>query len=136
VGQETFIRFWNRAHRYRHEARLSTFLVKIAINLSLNELQKRKRRSGFLNSWKEEQKDGMAINKPLYDEKYSNNQLVEMALDRLDTEHRSVVVLRIVEGFSTKETAEVLGLPLGTVLSRLSRAQDKLRLIIQQIENK
>jgi RNA polymerase sigma-70 factor, ECF subfamily len=136
VGQETFIRFWKRVDLYKHEAKLSTFLLKIAMNLSINELHKRKKRFLFFNSWETEQKDGLAIYKPMHDDIFSNNQLIEMALSRLDPLHRSVVVLRLVEGFSTKETAEALELPIGTVLSRLSRSLEKLRLIIGQTENK
>lgn len=52
--------------------------------------------------------------------------VVRAAIDRLGPKHRSVVVLRMIEGLSTKETAEVLDLPLGTVLSRLARALAEL----------
>jgi RNA polymerase sigma-70 factor (ECF subfamily) len=45
-----------------------------------------------------------------------------------------VVVLRLLEGYSTRETAEVLDLPQGTVLSRLSRAQEQLKVIISKMK--
>ena len=48
------------------------------------------------------------------------------ALDRLGPKHRPVVVLRLLDGRSTRETAEILGVPEGTVLSRLSRALREL----------
>lgn len=51
---------------------------------------------------------------------------VRAAIDRLGPRHRPVVVLRMIDGCSTRETAEVLGLPEGTVLSRLSRAMRQL----------
>ena len=57
-------------------------------------------------------------------------QLVQNAIQRLDTKFRSVVVLRMIDGYSTEETAKILGLPLGTVLSRLSRAQKKLKKLL------
>ncbi|NIR47450.1 sigma-70 family RNA polymerase sigma factor, partial [candidate division KSB1 bacterium] len=44
VGQEVFIRFYKAIHQFREEARLGTYLTRIAINLSLNELKRRKRR--------------------------------------------------------------------------------------------
>ncbi len=50
VGQETFIRFWNNIGDYRHEAKISTFLVKIAMNLSLNEIKRQKKRFSRLEA--------------------------------------------------------------------------------------
>ncbi len=132
VGQETFIRFWNRIDKYRHEAKISTYLVRIAMNLSLNELNRRNKRYGFFGRVNQEHQESLMVHKPTEEEQYSNNQLVEMALSSLDQEHRSVVVLRLIQGFSTKETAEMLGIPAGTVLSRLSRGLEKLRIIIKK----
>ena len=51
---------------------------------------------------------------------------MQRALRQLNPEHRSVVVLRILEGYSTRETADLLAIPEGTVMSRLSRALSKL----------
>ncbi len=52
----------------------------------------------------------------------------------LDEQQRAVVVMRLIQGYSTKETADMLNIPLGTVLSRLSRALDKLRLSLKQLD--
>ena len=66
-----------------------------------------------------------------------SKELVHNALKKLDPNFRSVAVLRLIDGYSTKETAEILGVPLGTVLSRLSRAQKKLKnLLAPYIEEK
>jgi RNA polymerase sigma-70 factor (ECF subfamily) len=54
-------------------------------------------------------------------------QLIQQALQALQPAFRAVVVLRLIEGYSTRETADLLNLPLGTVLSRLARAQRKMR---------
>lgn len=133
VGQETFIRFWNNIGDYRHEAKISTFLVRIAMNLSLNELKRRKKRFSRFGSMKENKEEVMKLQNPAQDEVLENNQLVEHALSKLDAAHRSVVVMRLVQGYSSKETADILNIPMGTVLSRLSRAQDKLRIIIDKM---
>lgn len=127
VGQETFIRFWTSVHRFRQESAASTYLTKIAINLSLNELQKRKSRFGFLNRYKNDQSRDHSYRNPGHDENFGNKQVIEMALAVLEPTHRSVVVLRLVQGYSTAETAKMLNIPQGTVLSRLSRAQEKMR---------
>ncbi len=61
----------------------------------------------------------------------ADQQLVEAALLRLPAEFREILVLRELEELSYKEIAEIVGVPLGTVMSRLSRARGQLR---QQIE--
>ena len=70
------------------------------------------------------------------DEETKNDiaSLINHALCSLKPEFRSVVVLRNIEGYTTKETAAILEIPQGTVLSRLSRGHDKLREIIIKLE--
>jgi RNA polymerase sigma-70 factor (ECF subfamily) len=48
----------------------------------------------------------------------------------LDANFQAVATLRLIEGYSTEETSSLLGIPLGTTLSRLARAQQKLRLAL------
>jgi len=66
-------------------------------------------------------------------EKREATELVNKALMGLDPKFRIIVVMRMLQGYSTKETADILKLPLGTVLSRLSRAQEQLKEILQTI---
>ena len=63
-------------------------------------------------------------------ERETTRQHVQKAIQMLEPGFRSVITLRMIDGYSVKETAEVLRLPLGTVASRLSRAQDKLKEIM------
>ena len=62
-----------------------------------------------------------------------SKELVDLALEQLEPAFRSVVVLRMLRGFSTRETADMLNIPLGTVLSRLSRAQKQMKEILTPI---
>lgn len=130
VGQETFLRFYRSMHQYKGDAALGTYLTRIAINLSLNELKRRGSRRWL--SLEEKHDHYHADNRSYHDK--DNAELVEKALAQLDTKYRAVVVLRIMQGFSTKETAKLLDLPIGTVLSRLARAQEKLKPILQKLE--
>ena len=133
VGQETFIRFYKSIHSFRGDSSVSTYLHRIAVNLSLNELKRRKR---FLSRF-ERQDDHHTAASTSRDnlEELENKQLIQQALQNLKPDFRAVVVLRYIEGYSTKETAELLNIPLGTVLSRLSRAQNKLRDFLLPIVN-
>lgn len=131
VGQETFIRLYNSLPGFRGDSSLKTYLVKIAMNLSLNELKKRKRynsRTIYLDT-------GIKINQDIEitdTEREEINETVQKAMEMLDSRQRSVFTLRIIEGYSTKETAKILKIPLGTVLSRLTRAQEEMRKLIKR----
>lgn len=129
IGQEVFVRFYNSLEKFRGEAALGTYLTRIAINLSLNELKKRKRRSIFsFETWSQYHLDVKSDSDE--GKKLERKEIVQWAMQKLDTKFRSVIVLRLVEGYSTEETAKILELPLGTVLSRLARGQKKLKEII------
>jgi RNA polymerase sigma-70 factor (ECF subfamily) len=126
VGQEVFIRFYKALRSFHGDAALGTYLTRIAINLSLNELKRRKRRRFFFSK-SENEKSLAEIQADEQPDSFESQQLVQQALQKLEPEFRAVVVLRLIEGYSTEETAKALKLPLGTVLSRLSRAQKKLQ---------
>jgi RNA polymerase sigma-70 factor (ECF subfamily) len=143
VGQETFIRLYRSLDRFRGDASLATYLTRIAMNLSLTAL--RRRRSWFARFVPAGTGRGMhgsvehrpgpgveampagasgnALESLLREER---RERVRAALEGLKPEHRAVVVLRWIEGLSTREAADALGVPEGTVMSRLSRAMDRL----------
>lgn len=121
VGQEVFIRFYNALHKFRGDASVSTYLVKIAINLALTELKKTQKLNAQLTSL-EEANQVQAV-----EEQMDLREQLQYELNRMEPEFKSVVTLRLVEGYTTEETASLLDIPVGTVLSRLARAQHKLR---------
>ena len=129
VGQETFIRFYQSLGKFRGESSVGTYLTRIAINLSLNELKRRKRRDTHFFSRGEEKMENAPDKNDLKNKK-ELKEIVHMGIEQLDPKYRAVVVLRLIEGYSTKETAQILRLPVGTVLSRLARAQKKLKDIL------
>ena len=67
------------------------------------------------------------------EEKRDAAELVNKALMNLGPKFRVIVAMRMLQGYSTRETAEILDLPLGTVLSRLSRAQEQIKSILKKI---
>ncbi len=130
VGQETFIRFYNGIKNFRGDASVKTYITRIAINQAINEIRRRKRVSKIFSSTPADEHPEIPDDRPAEDQG-PDRELVEQAIQTLDEDFRSVVVLRLIDGYSTAETAEMLGIPVGTVLSRLSRAQKKLRGILK-----
>lgn len=128
VGQEVMIRLYESLERFRGEASLKTYVTRIAINASIDALRKRKRRWRRLFSRDD---DEARLDEPVVDESESVDErerrtLVRRAIRQLDEHYRSVVVLRMLDGYSTKETADILDIADGTVLSRLYRAKQQL----------
>ena len=150
VGQETFIRLYRYLDRYRGDASLGTYLTRIAMNLSLTALRKRKRWFARFVSVEStpggEPDDGRVPAGPGLEmlavdsddgplgrlEQTERRHRVHQALADLNPDHRAVVVLRWIDGLSTKEAAVALGIPEGTVMSRLSRAMDRLAVTLKE----
>lgn len=131
VGQETFIRFYQALDQYRGEGGVAPYITRIAINLSYNAIERRKRKNQRLISRDSDDH----VSEPSIDgasdfERFDHKEWVQRALQQLSPKHRSVVVLRLINGYTTRETAEMLDIPLGTVLSRLHRAQKKLKTLL------
>lgn len=131
VGQEVFIRFYNAIDKFRGESSVGTYLTRIAINLSLNELKRRKRRNQFF-LYKEDNNVDFADEHSSFDDDGSR-EIIHNAILKLAPKFRSVITLRLIDGYSTEDTAKILKVPLGTVLSRLARGQQKLKSILSPI---
>jgi RNA polymerase sigma-70 factor, ECF subfamily len=133
VGQEVFINLYHSLSDFRGEAKLSTYIQKIAVNLTLNEIKRRKR---FFSMFSQKANNEMyEFEIADYDtqERKEAAEIVNKALMAMDPKFRIIVTMRMLQGYSTKETAEILDLPVGTVLSRLSRAQEQLRNILEKL---
>jgi RNA polymerase sigma-70 factor (ECF subfamily) len=134
VGQEVFVRFYRSLEGFRGEAALGTYLTRIAMNLCYNEIGRRMKQ-------RERAGGGEAALLGLVDVddrtgSGPERSDIRQAILALDTKFRSVVVLRLVKGHTTEETAHILGVPMGTVLSRLSRAQKMLAERLREYETR
>lgn len=137
VGQETFIRFFSSIGSFRGDASLGTYITRIAINQALKALKRRRTWSErFLSRDADSTLDQASVNGAAVIADRERITMVQDALATLPPEHRAIVVLRVMEGYSTKETAEMLGLPQGTVMSRLSRALEKLEPHLAELSQK
>jgi RNA polymerase sigma-70 factor, ECF subfamily len=133
IGQEVFIKLFHSLREFRGEAKLSTYIQKIAVNLTLNEIKRRKR---FISMFSQKGNNEMyefEVADTDTEERKDTSEIVRKALKMLDPKFRIIVMMRMLQGYSTKETSEILELPLGTVLSRLSRAQEQLKNILKKL---
>jgi len=133
LGQEVFIKLYNSLSEFRGEAKLATYIQKIAVNLTLNEIKRRKRFFSMFTQKGNNDIYEFDIADENKEEKNEAKEIVNKALMGLDPKFRIVVAMRMLQGYSTKETAEILDLPMGTVLSRLARAQEQLKEIIKKL---
>jgi len=125
IGQEVFIKLYY--------SKLSTYIQKIAVNLTLNEIKRRKRFFSMFSQKGNNEMYEFEVADQDNEERRDSKELVNKALLAMDPKFRIILTMRMLQGYSTKETAEILDLPLGTVLSRLSRAQEQLRNILEKL---
>lgn len=135
LAQEALIKAYRAIGSFRNEADFGTWLYRITVNAWLNF---RRKNSESLISIDEAYRrdDGGEVRRelaatsddPLQSlEKKEFKDLVHSALNSLSDEHRTVLVLRDLEGYSYEEVSHLLGCSLGTVKSRLSRAREVMR---------
>jgi RNA polymerase sigma-70 factor (ECF subfamily) len=137
LAQETFVRVYRAAGRYQNTYAFSTYIYRIATNLAISELRKRKRRrlvslTGLLVGGEgEEARDFDAPDeRPLQDTNLVDTEtrrVVQKAISTLPEKYRAPLVLRDVEGKSYDEIAQILSTSEGTVKSRINRARNFLR---------
>lgn len=138
LAQETFVRIYTNAHRYRADHSFSTYIYRIATNLAISELRRRKRwRLVSLVSYfapRDGADEGNDLELPddraLPDEgvlEDERRQMVRRAVAALPEKYRAALVLRDIEGHEYESIAKILNLPLGTVKSRINRARNLLR---------
>jgi RNA polymerase sigma-70 factor, ECF subfamily len=125
--QEALIALTRGLHRYDGRARFTTWLYRVATNAALDELRRRKRRPEPV----ELSGDRMAGAAPAVESAVTARLDVDAALASLGPEFRAAVVLRDLCDLDYAEIAEILGVPLGTVRSRIARGRaaiaDRLR---------
>jgi RNA polymerase sigma-70 factor (ECF subfamily) len=133
LGQEVFIKLYHSLPDFRGDAKLSTYIQKIAINLTLNEIKRRKRFFSMFSQTSGNKMHEYDVAESDEEEKKDAKELVNKALKKMEPKFRIIITMRMLQGYSTKETAEILDLPLGTVLSRLARAQEQMRKILGKL---
>jgi len=124
--QEIFLRVLERARQFSGESRFSTWLYRIAVNHCLNAKEKERiRRTEPLEGPVAEGAISPRASPAELAGAHEARDLVLARLARLSEEHRAILVLREIDGLAYEDIAGVLGVPVGTVMSRLARARER-----------
>ncbi len=131
-AQETFVRAYMHADKYRTIARFSTWLYTIGTNLVRNRIRNIKRRPKTISMWNESNggEDGRWVDikdeSPTPEETMDQKklqELIQQAIEKIPSRYRPSFVLREINGLSYDEIAATTGLKLGTVRSRINRGR-------------
>ena len=140
VVQEAFLSAYQSLGSFKGDSLFFTWLYRIAVNTAIS--LKRKQRvalsihTGAGEEGGLEPADPSDLSRPGHAlEQAEEEQRIQRALDRLSPEHRTVLVLKEIEGQKYEAMAEILGVPIGTIRSRLHRARLELRDLLNREES-
>ncbi|MFO0589916.1 MAG: sigma-70 family RNA polymerase sigma factor [Polyangiaceae bacterium] len=144
LAQEVFVQVFKAIDQFRGESKLSTWIYRIAVNLCKNRTKYNQRR----HASEQDDIDAMAERVPMTaaraatvgdvsrpDELVEGMQLEEIvkrAIQKLDPEFREALVLADVEDMPYEEIAQITGVPVGTVKSRIHRARAQLKALVEK----
>jgi len=140
VVQDAFLNAYQSLHTFKGDAEFFTWLYRIAFNTAIS-LKRKKRPTLSLESQSGETgidpddpseyvKPGAAL------ERTEDERQLSEAIGRLSPEHREVLLLKDIEGMKYEDIAEILGVPIGTIRSRLHRARLELRDLLVPFEER
>ena len=139
LSQETFLRAWRCLDQYQFASAFSTWLYRLCSNICIDFLRRRRRQQTvpltFEDADGEEQTYAVPDAQPLPEEQVElklTRETLAAAMAQLLREHRAVLQLRVVNEMSYEQIADVLDIQIGTVKSRLSRARNQLKKILER----
>lgn len=139
LSQETFLRAWRCLDQYQFAPAFSTWLYRLCSNICIDFLRRRRRQQTvpltFEDADGEEQTYAVPDAQPLPEEQVElklTRETLAAAMAQLLPEHRAVLQLRVVNEMSYEQIADVLDIQIGTVKSRLSRARNQLKKILER----
>jgi RNA polymerase sigma-70 factor (ECF subfamily) len=141
LAQETFVRAWRSIGSFRSDSTFRTWIFGIAINVVRTH---RVRRGRLSRIFQPAPHPGTIDADPLerasmddgIEQPLAMREVIDRALATLPGDMRAAVVLRDVQGLEYREIAEALGLPIGTVESRIFRARQRLRLMLEPLRKR
>ena len=139
LAQDTFLKLYRSKHLYKEIAKFSTWLYTIAVNIAKTELRKKSRYNTMSISDfdPENDKDFDIPSGDISPDESANasieNYYIQKAISMLEDHYREALILRDIQDLDYDEIAKIINVPLGTVKSRINRAREKLKTILEEI---
>lgn len=145
VTQDTFVQVFRHIDRFRGDSKLSTWLFRVAVNLSKNRIKRNARRQSGAHQDLDAIADhsqldsggGVSVGSVARPDQLAQGRqletIVKAAMMELEPEFRELVILRDVEDLSYEEIAEITELPRGTVKSRIHRGRAQLKSKVERL---
>ena len=130
LAQDAFIKAYFALSHFKEEMNFFSWIRKIALNHAINYLKVRKREISMGGNEMRVSHNPDSSPQEMPEETYQRKQMVkrfEQALQKLSAEQRAIFILRVYENQRYEQIAKTLDIPEGTVMSRLSRARQKLK---------
>lgn len=121
LTQQVFLQMFRKLDQFKGQSKLETWLHRLAVNEALQNLRKRKRQNASQLTFDPLASDSDQIIRQ------EESHLLDEAISKLEPELRAVLTLKEQQGLSYREIADAVGIPEGTVGSRLNRARRELR---------
>jgi RNA polymerase sigma-70 factor (ECF subfamily) len=141
VVQEAFLSAYQSLDNFKGDSQFYTWLYRIAFNTAIS-LRRKQRMVLSMHSTRQtggavEPLDASEYSQPEHAlEKAEEDRRIHHALSRLSPEHKAVLIMKDMEGQKYETMAEVLGVPIGTIRSRLHRARLEMRELLRQEEER
>ena len=137
VAQEAFVRVWRALDRFDFSMAFSTWLYRITVNLAIDHLRRNRRHRGAdLDLFRESVADDSSISPDAPQDSRESAKAVRAVLETLDEKYRTVLILRDLEGLSSKQIADITGIAHATVRWRLHIARKQFREGWLRLENR
>ena len=128
IAQDVFVKIYKNLKHFRYESQFSTWVYRITINKCKDHLRKLKIRRMFLPISDNFEKEDIINN---HTETANTNEIVRNAISKLPEKLKIPLLLKDIEGFSYQEIADSVQCEIGTVKSRIFRAREKLKTILE-----
>jgi len=139
ITQDTMIKLYQKKHYYKEIAKLSTWLYTIAKNLANTELRRRKIRKTIILSHisKNDKPYDIPSDQPGTHQEIESeitSKIIRNAIDQLTDKFKTVIILRDIQELSYEDISSIVGVPIGTIKSRINRARLQLQTDLKHLK--
>ena len=138
IVQDTMVKLYQKKHYYKEIAKFSTWLYTIAKNLANTELRKKKQRKTTILSHisKDDKPYDIPSDQPGTHQEVESeitSKIIRNAIDQLTDKFRTVILLRDIQELSYEDISSIVGVPIGTIKSRINRARLQLQIELKHL---